>query len=202
MASTIKVDTIDTPSGSGNITLNRPVTGLSGSGASLTSLPATALTSGIAVTANGEVTMSSQPAFASHNNANDGSATGDGTEVTVDMDVESFDQGSNFASDIFTAPVTGRYLLSAQIIVSNLASGHTNAKMKVVTSNRTYRREWNPYDNIDVGTGSYKAMTIIADMDASDTAKINVSVTGGAKQITIGGEATEWINFFSGALLA
>ena len=40
MASTIKVDTIDTPSGSGNITLNRPVTGLSGSGASLTSLPA------------------------------------------------------------------------------------------------------------------------------------------------------------------
>lgn len=37
MASTIKVNTIDTPSGSGNIVVNRP---LSGSGASLTNLPA------------------------------------------------------------------------------------------------------------------------------------------------------------------
>lgn len=41
MASIIKVDTIDTPSGSGNITVSRP---LSGSGASLTSLPAANLT--------------------------------------------------------------------------------------------------------------------------------------------------------------
>ena len=41
MASTIKVDTIDTPSGSGNISVSRP---LSGSGASLTNLPAANLT--------------------------------------------------------------------------------------------------------------------------------------------------------------
>ena len=41
MASTIKVDTIDTPDGTGNITVSRP---LSGSGASLTSLPAANLT--------------------------------------------------------------------------------------------------------------------------------------------------------------
>ena len=45
MASTIKVDTIDTPSGSGNITVSRP---LSGSGASLTSLPAGNLTGAMA----------------------------------------------------------------------------------------------------------------------------------------------------------
>jgi hypothetical protein len=199
MVSTVKVSNITTPDGTGNVTFDRP---LSGSGASLTNLPATALTSGITVTGSGEVTMSSQPCFASHNNTNDASQTGDGTEVTVDMDVESFDQGNNFASDTFTAPVTGRYLLSAQVCVQNLASGHTNAKVKVVTSNRTYRKEWNPYDNIAVGSQSYEAMTIIADMDASDTAKINVSVTGGAKTISIAGEATEWINFFSGALLA
>jgi len=45
MASTIKVDTIDTPSGAGNITVSRP---LSGSGASLTSLPAGNLTGAMA----------------------------------------------------------------------------------------------------------------------------------------------------------
>ena len=44
--STIKVDTITTLDGTGNITLSRPLTGLSGSGASLTALNATQLTSG------------------------------------------------------------------------------------------------------------------------------------------------------------
>ena len=43
MASTIKVTNIDTPDGTGNITIDRP---LSGSGASLTALNATELTSG------------------------------------------------------------------------------------------------------------------------------------------------------------
>ncbi len=41
MASTLKIDTITTPDGTGNITVSRP---LSGSGASLTSLPAANLT--------------------------------------------------------------------------------------------------------------------------------------------------------------
>ena len=45
MASTIKVTNIDTPDGSGNITVDRP---LAGSGASLTSLPAANLTGTIA----------------------------------------------------------------------------------------------------------------------------------------------------------
>jgi len=44
--STLKVDTLDTRTGSGNITVSRPLTGLSGSGASLTALNATELTSG------------------------------------------------------------------------------------------------------------------------------------------------------------
>jgi len=44
--STIKVNTLTTLNGSGNITVSRPFTGLSGSGASLTALNATELTSG------------------------------------------------------------------------------------------------------------------------------------------------------------
>ena len=38
MASTIKVDTIDTPSGAGNITISRPIVGLSGDGSALTNI--------------------------------------------------------------------------------------------------------------------------------------------------------------------
>ena len=44
--STIKVNTLTTLNGSGNITVSRPFTGLSGSGASLTALNATELGSG------------------------------------------------------------------------------------------------------------------------------------------------------------
>jgi len=49
--STIKVNTLTTLNGSGNITVSRPFTGLSGSGASLTALNATELTSGTVPTA-------------------------------------------------------------------------------------------------------------------------------------------------------
>ena len=53
MASTIKVTNIDTPDGSGNITVDRP---LSGSGASLTSLPAANLTGTIAAISGANLT--------------------------------------------------------------------------------------------------------------------------------------------------
>ena len=53
MASTIKVTNIDTPDGSGNITVDRP---LAGSGASLTSLPAANLTGTIAAISGANLT--------------------------------------------------------------------------------------------------------------------------------------------------
>ena len=56
--STLKVDTINTPSGSGNITVARP---LSGSGASLTALPAANLTGSLpALTLAGALTGADQ----------------------------------------------------------------------------------------------------------------------------------------------
>ena len=58
MASTIKVDTIDTPSGSGNITLNRPI---AGDGSNLTGLGYTEV--GVATTTSGSTsTISGIPA--------------------------------------------------------------------------------------------------------------------------------------------
>ena len=54
--STLKVDTIDTSNSSGNITVSRP---LSGSGASLTSLPAANLTGTIAAISGANLTNNS-----------------------------------------------------------------------------------------------------------------------------------------------
>ena len=59
--STLKVDTLDTRTGSGNITFSRPITGLSGSGASLTALPAANLTGSLpALTLAGTLTGADQ----------------------------------------------------------------------------------------------------------------------------------------------
>jgi len=63
---------------------------------------------GIAISANGEVTMAAQPAFLAFNSASDNNVTGAGTVATLDFDTEVFDQNADFASDTFTAPVTGR----------------------------------------------------------------------------------------------
>ena len=69
---------------------------------------------GIAISANGEVTMTAQPAFSAHLAANDNNVTGDGsiwaTTAGTNNWTELYDQNSDFDGDgTFTAPVTGRY---------------------------------------------------------------------------------------------
>jgi len=81
MASTIKVDTIDTPDGTGNITVSRP---LSGSGASLTSLPAANLTGTLpAIDGSALTGITTGKILAMHHNTSDfGSTTISGTNNT------------------------------------------------------------------------------------------------------------------------
>jgi len=49
-----------------------------------------------------------QPSFLAYNSVTDANIAV-GSNVVIDFDTEVFDVGSNFASDIFTAPVTGKY---------------------------------------------------------------------------------------------
>ncbi len=67
------------------------------------------------ITSDGAVTKPSNPAFLARNSVTDSNVTGNGTEVTIDFDTEVFDQGGDFASDTFTAPVTGRYQLNVSL---------------------------------------------------------------------------------------
>jgi hypothetical protein len=154
------------------------------------------------ISSNGEVTMPNQPCFSSHNNANDSAVTGDGTVITAEFDVESFDQNADFdtSTDIFTAPVTGRYLLTSQVTLGNIGSGHTLLQFYIVTSNRTYYTHYNPY--VSWPTTTVRNLTVIADMDASDTAYVSLAVTGSTKTVSNLAEATQWLSWFSGALIA
>lgn len=149
------------------------------------------------ITTAGEITKPLQPAFlATSAGAND--VTGDGTVYTIVWDTEIYDQNADFASNTFTAPVTGRYLLTASINLKQIGAGHTNIALTIVTGNRSYNR--GQVQGAGLYTSFTMTNTVIADMDAGDTATVTVTVSGSTKTVDVDSDVTT--NVFSGCLLA
>ena len=67
------------------------------------------------VTAAGEITTPSQPAFNAYMGSTASNVTGDGTLYAIAFDTELYDVGSDYNTGTytFTAPVTGRYRMLA-----------------------------------------------------------------------------------------
>jgi len=151
------------------------------------------------IDATGAVTMPHQPAFLVTKNL-DQNNIATGSEVTVTWQAEVFDQNSDFASNVFTAPVTGKYLLTSAIRVDNLDTASNYYNFLFTTSNRIYRKI------IDYGGISgdpvywFFSLTAIADMDAGDTASVKIYQDNGTAQMDIRGDVTR--SYFSGYLVA
>jgi hypothetical protein len=157
---------------------------------------------GIAISANGEVTMAAQPAVSAYNSSTDTDVTGNNTHATVTFDSEIFDQNADFASNTFTAPITGRYLMSMQIQLVNITSSATSTQCRIITSNRTYLKEQGKMPPDGSGRISVDRTTIV-DMDASDTMTITTNVLGeGSDVIEIEGSASSYHTIITVCLLA
>jgi len=143
----------------------------------------------------GAVTFSKQPAFLAFASANSNLAID--TAHTVGFGTEVYDQNGDFSSNIFTAPVTGRYFLNANFYGTTIVNNANYFWFYIETSNRTYS------SIVDPGTlsesSSYHSLHVsaVADMDANDTAKVIVYQNGGSALSDLGGGT-----FFSGCLLA
>jgi hypothetical protein len=137
-----------------------------------------------------------QPSFLTYGADLQENVTGDGTYADVAFNTEVFDTGSDFnpATYTFTAPCAGRYILSAHLYIMGIAAAHNNSVIRIVTSNRTYWSFITPIATGEEGL-SIGTITSLADMDASDTAKVVISVDGSTKTVDVWG-----INF-SGELL-
>jgi hypothetical protein len=144
----------------------------------------------------GEITQPLQPSFLVTNSAGATDVTGDGTQYTVLWGNEIFDQGSDFASNTFTAPVTGRYSLSVSVTLLNVLSSHTELALTLTTSNRNYNFERD--EALAKGAPTLTA-TVIADMDAGDTATVTIIGVNGTKTIDV--IANGAYNYFSGSLI-
>jgi hypothetical protein len=151
------------------------------------------------IDANGDITKPLQCYFHATPSSKINNITNGGSDNVVGFGTEIKDIGGNFASNTFTAPVTGTYFLYAQLRLDNLDTAADYYDMKIDTSNRNYR--WIEHFNTDGGDYNYfcPQVTAIADMDANDTAFVAVLQNGGTSQVDVDNDSTRTI--FMGYLL-
>jgi len=145
-------------------------------------------TPSIVIDTNGHVTMPANPS-ASYRGDSETQMTGDGTQKTIGVTsgagvTELFDVNSDLSGGTFTAPVTGKYLITGQCFIEDVASNHDDMLLVMETSNRSY------YIALDISTlGRASADSFgfpfaqVADMDANDTHVLKLTVSGGSKVV-------------------
>jgi hypothetical protein len=189
--STLKVDTILKRTGTGTITLGQSGDTIAlGSGASQTGFGVSGVSSSssstaISIDSSGHVTMPLQPAFLTYVSSTQDVNSTNTTEINFDTEVFDLNSDYNTSTKRFTAPVTGKYLLHAMARVVN-ADGNTGGhyvQTQIVTSNRTYTvisgvslTYWNINNSV------------LADMDANDTAYVQIKSSSDTSWSVGGGE--------------
>lgn len=135
-------------------------------------------------------TALSKPSFLAYNSATRENVTGDGTGVICTFDSEVFDIGGNFASNTFTAPTTGKYQLNANVYFGGLLAGHY-FDLILETHNRNYAavQGYATFSNTSLN------LSVLADMDAGDTARVTATASGGTKVVDIYGGANGYTSF-------
>ena len=151
----------------------------------------------IKITANGEVTMPSQPAFHAKNDGSNSNLSINNTHVIV-FNSERFDQNSDYntSTSTFTAPVTGKYQLSVNLYLQHVDDGASYIQFEITTSNKIYYYALAP-NGFDADPTYFPFTTsVLADMDASDTAQVKVYQSGGSAVLDLDGHSN-----FSGYLV-
>ena len=130
--------------------------------------------------------------------------TGDGTVYTIIPDVVRFNTGSNYnnATGVFTAPNTGTYQFSWGLFALNFDATFNQIRIELVTDNGTWRlSELNAGTVFDINGFISLSGSIYVDLTATNTAHLEVVVTGGTKTITVYGESVNPLDcdtWFSG----
>ena len=149
---------------------------------------------------SGQLTYPYQPCFSAYLSAYQYNIADNGTII---FDAEAFDVGYDFntTTGTFTAPVTGKYLLTYSVDVSSLDSAASYYWLKLLTSNRNYYAPFIPTSLLLSSDGRMTFQnTVVADMDASDTAYITLDRSGGVTQADIVGGGSQY-SWFHGYLL-
>ena len=156
-------------------------------------------TIGLKIDSTGAVTKPLQPAFSAVN-ASTQSNIAVNTAVTVVFGTEIFDNNADFSSNTFTAPVTGKYQLNASIRMGEVDNAASYYNLYLVTSNRSYFTILDPRAHDQDSAYHTLNISVLADMDASDTASLQIYQANGDAQMDISSSAAS--TFFQGHLVA
>ena len=138
--------------------------------------------------------MPLQPAFSFQTSAAITDVATDGAANTVKFGAQIYDQNGDFDASTFTftAPVTGKYQLNSIVFMSNADAESTYLRMVIKTSNREYTNIIDPEWSADRERQTM-TISVLADMDASDTAYVTIGQYEGTAQMDI--PATAESNF-------
>ena len=160
-------------------------------------------TSHMVFDANGHISKPLQPAFLAYA-SNFQSNIAVSSDVTVVFDGEVFDQNADYNNSnyTFTAPIDGRYQFQTSVRIQDAMTASLYYYIQLVTSNRAYLGyiiNTAAFDQ-DVGYMTLN-ISVLADMDACDTAYVKIVQHSGNQQTDIYGGA-EYSTNFSGYLVA
>jgi hypothetical protein len=144
----------------------------------------------LTIDSTGAVTKPAQPAVLAYSSsAQNDIATG---VVTIQLDAEVYDVNADFNTSnyTFTAPVTGKYMCSGQIVMTDVDTAFQWIYGRFNTSNRIYYMALiDPRIEITQDGGHTWTFSALVDMDANDTLVLDTrSSAHGAAQnnITLG----------------
>jgi hypothetical protein len=150
-------------------------------------------TNHLIIDGNGHVTQPKQPAFLVSPSTEQNNLTHD---QTLTFDTEIYDQNADFASNTFTAPVTGRYLMCVAIEIDSVDTAADFVRVEMATSNRNYSNSL--VDPGGLGSNDHMSFdySIIVDMDANDTCFLRYGQSQGSNTADLSSRS-----FWSGALI-
>lgn len=131
--------------------------------------------------------------FSAYVDAQIPNVTGNNTEYSIVFNNQIYDYKNEYnpATGIFTAKRAGKYLLSASVKIA-VTTSVTTYVIKISTPNREYVLFRGDTDNIRSGDNTITLNgSVIADMDALDTARVNIIVNGlGADTVDVEADET------------
>lgn len=158
------------------------------------------------ISSGGVLTNTTQPAFLYYLASSTSGVTGDGTIVQLGTATltQSYDNGSNCTTGgLFTAPVTGVYMFSANAQLSGTEASTTDSYILITAGGvNYYGNRWNYSNAILTSTVCAYHISIPVKLTATQTCVVKVAVGGGAtKGVLISGSSTDISTYFSGYLI-
>jgi len=159
---------------------NQPLFQIYGRAAGVAEATGTAL---LNIDSAGRVTKPLQPAFSAK--ANTQNNMGLNAWLVIAFANQRFDQNQDYASNTFTAPVTGKYQLQVSVRLDNIDTSAQYYQVRIRTSNHTYHSICD-FDGMSTDPSYWNFNnSVLADMDAGDTCVVEFIQASGNSQTDI-----------------